>query len=176
VTRSSPAESTVPAWIAAAIIVIALAVGIGFILYTLHTPDDAPQSVVVASDAPAVPQPPPPAKNHADAPKPTPAAKPAAPTPPAPPRPRAEIYVLGEVPKPGVYALKDSRTTVKQVLQLAGLKPDDKAPRKVDLNRAIDGQTKKILEDVPVGAIWQGLNDDVLVQPNDKIMVLLAGP
>jgi len=78
--------------------------------------------------------------------------------------------VLGQVQRPGTYAL-DKRTTTLQAVSIAGGLTDKAAPNRTRVIRAAGGREQPI--DVPLGDIMDGTdtNRDVILQPDDKVVV-----
>jgi polysaccharide biosynthesis/export protein len=85
--------------------------------------------------------------------------------------PRAPVvYVMGDVAKPGGYAIatNDSKLTVLQLVAMAGSTNKTSKSRLKLIRKTLDGQ-----QEIPVqlAAIQKGQQPDILLQPNDILYV-----
>jgi len=82
---------------------------------------------------------------------------------------RGEFYVMGDVPRPGVYSLTGRRVRVKQALAGAGLQAGAKIPAGVVLIRRVDGKETRVAMDLP--RILAGKEPDIDVKADDVLVV-----
>ena len=81
------------------------------------------------------------------------------------------VYALGEVKKPGTYALKDrSSVTVFQLISMAEGTAQNAKKKEVRIFRPVENSTRIELT-VDYQAILDGKAKDVLLQPNDILIV-----
>jgi protein involved in polysaccharide export with SLBB domain len=80
----------------------------------------------------------------------------------------AKIFVLGEVKKPGVFALRDGPTALSACV-LAGGFTDFASPRRVKITRLVDGKPKLIQVDLI--RVQQGKAHDLPLRDGDRIEV-----
>jgi len=81
------------------------------------------------------------------------------------------IYMGGEIARPGTYALPGERElTLKQaVISAGGLSPLA-VPERVDLTRRIDRNTEATVR-LNLRAIFEGVQPDIYLKPNDTINI-----
>ncbi len=88
-----------------------------------------------------------------------------------------EFYVMGAVERPGVYSLTGRKISVQQGVASALGKPGDIQKLTVTvLRRTADDKEIRVLQDVPLHAIFDGTHADVYLEPNDIIRVTLPSP
>jgi polysaccharide export outer membrane protein len=80
----------------------------------------------------------------------------------------AKIYVLGEVKRPGIFALRDGPTTLSACV-LAGGFTDFASPRRVKITRLVDGKPKLIQVDLI--RVQRGKAQDLPLRDGDRIEV-----
>lgn len=84
---------------------------------------------------------------------------------------RGNIYLGGEIARPGTYALPGERElTLKQAVIAAGGLGPLAIPERVDLIRRLDRSTEATVR-LNLRAIFEGVQPDIYLKPNDTINV-----
>jgi protein involved in polysaccharide export with SLBB domain len=87
-----------------------------------------------------------------------------------PPLEVGEFYVMGEVQRPGVYALTGRQLTIKQALAAAGNLSQLAWPENSVLIRRI-GKNQEQVVPLNIEKIFRGEESDIFLRPNDVIAV-----
>ncbi len=88
-----------------------------------------------------------------------------------PPPVIGNIYVGGEISRPGTYSLPGDRDlTLKQLIFSAGGFSPTAVPERVDLIRRV-GDSQEAIVRLNVRAIFEGTQPDIFLKPNDTINV-----
>ena len=82
----------------------------------------------------------------------------------------AEVYIMGDVERPGVYSITDRAVTIKMMLAAAGYRGEPNAPAQATLiRRQADGNESRLPFTIP--RLFSGQQEDVVLQPNDLLFV-----
>ncbi len=81
------------------------------------------------------------------------------------------FYMMGEINRPGVYALGGRDITIKQAIALAGGFSALAWPERCEIIRRESGTDKELTISVNLDAIFGGLQDDVLLRDEDIVNV-----
>lgn len=81
------------------------------------------------------------------------------------------FYMMGEINRPGVYALNGREVTIKQAIAIAGGFGPLAWPQRCEVIRREKGTDKQLTISVNLDAIFGGLADDVLLKDDDIINI-----
>lgn len=81
------------------------------------------------------------------------------------------FYMMGEINRPGVYALGGREITIKQAIALAGGFSALAWPERCEIIRREAGTDKELTISVNLDAVFGGLQDDVLLRDEDIVNV-----
>lgn len=81
------------------------------------------------------------------------------------------FYLMGEINRPGVYALGGREITIKQAISIAGGFAPLAWPQRCELIRREEGTDKQITVPVNLDAIFSGLESDVLLRDEDILNI-----
>lgn len=89
-----------------------------------------------------------------------------------PPPPEGEVYVAGQVLRPGSYQLSQSggAFTVTRAIVAAGGLGDEAIPERVDLVRIV-GNNQQAMMRIDLRAMYEGTQPDILLKKDDMINV-----
>jgi len=87
-----------------------------------------------------------------------------------PPPVQGEFYMMGNVPRPGVYSLTGREITLRQAISAAGGLGALADPSRCELVRRIGPDQEQILQ-INIDRIFAGKEDDIILKPNDIINV-----
>lgn len=89
-----------------------------------------------------------------------------------PPPPEGEVYVAGQVLRPGSYQLSQSggAFTVTRAIVAAGGLGDEAIPERVDLVRVV-GNNQQAMMKIDLRAMYEGTQPDILLKKDDMINV-----
>lgn len=82
------------------------------------------------------------------------------------------FYVMGEVQRPGVFAFGGREVTLKRAVgAIAGGLTPLAWPQRCEIIRRVPGSDKQLTIPVDLDAVFAGLEDDVLLRPDDLVNV-----
>lgn len=84
--------------------------------------------------------------------------------------PIGEYYMGGHVARPGVYSLTARNITLKQAIISAGMLDQLAIPTRTDVIRRL-GKNQEIFVRVDLEKIFAGMEPDILLKPDDQVMV-----
>lgn len=88
------------------------------------------------------------------------------------PRDASLFYLMGEVARPGVYAFGGQEITIKRAIGAIGGGLTPLAwPQRVEIIRRVPGTDRQLTIPVNLDAIFAGLEDDILLRPDDLVNV-----
>lgn len=87
-----------------------------------------------------------------------------------PPVEPGEIYMMGNVQRPGVYSVTGRKLTLKQAVAAAGNLGPLAIPRKCEITRRIGEDQEQIVQ-VNLQAIFDGEQPNLFLKPNDVVNV-----
>ena len=81
-----------------------------------------------------------------------------------------EAYIMGSVPRPGVYSTTGRKLAALQLLAAAGFDPAARPPKRVQVLRKANGNWTMV-KDLEVAGILAGRLSDLLLRPGDLVLV-----
>lgn len=87
-----------------------------------------------------------------------------------PPPHLGEFYIMGNVPRPGVFSLAGREVTLRQAISAAGGLGGLADPMRCELIRRIGDQQEQIVH-IDLDRIFSGKDEDIILKPNDIINV-----
>ena len=80
-----------------------------------------------------------------------------------------EVYIMGDVERPGVYSVVNRKPTLLQMLAAAGYRPENKDKTAIVIRKSADGREER--QTLDINAVIAGKAGDILLQPDDLVLV-----